>query len=589
MFQGLPAQHPICPTHSPRALAIDLQEGSRGWVCCAGSPPQMLPCMPIRLPVEADPNLHVQIDAPAAEQHMQSGAGTSHMPWYQQGPPPPTAPLPPTHSWFFVPLLHAAARRLAPQAQRAWEADARFSVVWHRYLFLLQSAQPIRPDALVRALAVLQQLAAAGGQPCPPAEARLLDSLVHETSCLPATTLAHFAWAWNLFTLPGGYIPATAQEALLQSFLGAEEASALVQSLAVAPATGAAAAVPPSPGPSSSSSTTSSSANNGSGSSDSSSTSSSPPLSVPNAASPSEQQRPRQQTSPAPADADDMPTSHAPPMPPHSNSLQGRNLREALVSLDACDVRDLLRQPCPTFRTPPAFIKGPLRQALLLALSHIQAASDPLGTDAARAWKLWLLLPRMLLHRPAAAACVAKPELRARFDKFFRGDWLALLQEAEASSTPRPHPVMSRTSTPVHAEPSTLLTSANCPLPAKPCWQAHSRQAMTPHSRNCGTPLGGPQNRTPRLSRRSSTGLRHHQLLWHRTCCSPISVAEGAELHLDPPVTPPRSFASSSMTPQQPSPCTLSRRALRVRSCPSVRHKLLVWGASLPCASLRAV
>ena len=56
-----------------------------------------------------------------------------------------------------------------------------------------------------------------------------------------------------------------------------------------------------------------------------------------------------------------------------------------------------------------------------------------------------------------------------------------------------------------------------------------------------------------------------------------------------PPVTPPRTFASSSMTPQQPSPCTLSRRALRVRSCPSVRHKLLVWGASLPCASLRAV
>ena len=66
--------------------------------------------------------------------------------------------------------------------------------------------------------------------------------------------------------------------------------------------------------------------------------------------------------------------------PPDSNSLQGRNLREALASLDARDVRDLLRQSVLPHLPHPAFINGPLRQALLLASSHIQAASDPLGT-----------------------------------------------------------------------------------------------------------------------------------------------------------------------------------------------------------------
>ena len=79
----------------------------------------------------------------------------------------------------------------------------------------------------------------------------------------------------------------------------------------------------------------------------------------------------------------------------------------------------------------------------------------------------------MLLHRPAAAARVAKPELRARFDKFFRGDWLALLQEAEASSTPRPHPVDepdvdARTSRAVHLAHLGELSAARQALLASP-------------------------------------------------------------------------------------------------------------------------
>ena len=196
------SERPICPTHGPRALAIDMREGSRGWVCCAASPPQLLPCMPVRLPVSATPEPGPQSAAPPTE----AATHLPHaiMPWFQQGPPLPSTPRPPTHSWIFVPLLHAAARRLTTSAERAWEADARFAGVWQRYVVLLRNAPPVPPEVLLRTLDALQQLATASGHPCPPAEAALLQSLAHETSCLPASTLAHFPWAWQLFTLAGG-------------------------------------------------------------------------------------------------------------------------------------------------------------------------------------------------------------------------------------------------------------------------------------------------------------------------------------------------------------------------------------------------
>ena len=55
LLQDVPSERPICPTHGPRALAIDMREGSRGWVCCAASPPQLLPCMPVSATPEPGP------------------------------------------------------------------------------------------------------------------------------------------------------------------------------------------------------------------------------------------------------------------------------------------------------------------------------------------------------------------------------------------------------------------------------------------------------------------------------------------------------------------------------------------------------
>ena len=48
-----------------------------------------------------------------------------------------------------------------------------------------------------------------------------------------------------------------------------------------------------------------------------------------------------------------------------------------------------------------------------------------------RGWMLFLLLPRMLLHRPGRGGMVSKPKLVARFEMFVRGEWQALIEAGQ--------------------------------------------------------------------------------------------------------------------------------------------------------------
>ena len=109
---------------------------------------------------------------------------------------------------------------------------------------------------------------------------------------------------------------------------------------------------------------------------------------------------------PSPADEDALPVAAS--VARHPIGLRGRQLRDAFASLDAHDASAMLRQPCHMFRTPPLFVKGLLRHAMQFALTHILQASAQ-SREAERAWKLWLLLPRMLLHRPAGAQRLLNP------------------------------------------------------------------------------------------------------------------------------------------------------------------------------------
>ena len=80
---------------------------------------------------------------------------------------------------------------------------------------------------------------------------------------------------------------------------------------------------------------------------------------------------------------------------------------------------------CASLATCSGHVKGPLRHAMQFALTYIVQASAQ-SREAERAWKLWLLLPRMLLRR-AGAQRLPKSELRERYDRFSHGDWAALL------------------------------------------------------------------------------------------------------------------------------------------------------------------
>ena len=53
-----------------------------------------------------------------------------------------------------------------------------------------------------------------------------------------------------------------------------------------------------------------------------------------------------------------------------------------------------------------------------------------------RAWRLFCLLPKMLLHRPRREGWLGKETLCDRFDNYARGKWAELLASARAAGAP---------------------------------------------------------------------------------------------------------------------------------------------------------
>ena len=80
-------------------------------------------------------------------------------------------------------------------------------------------------------------------------------------------------------------------------------------------------------------------------------------------------------------------------------------------------------------------MKGAFRGALRLAMDEAIAgneAHDEPRQD--RAWKLFMLLPRMLLQRPGRGGVVPKKKIQERLTAFAAGQWAELVRESMVSA-----------------------------------------------------------------------------------------------------------------------------------------------------------
>ena len=109
---------------------------------------------------------------------------------------------------------------------------------------------------------------------------------------------------------------------------------------------------------------------------------------------------------------------------------RGPALREALESLDLVDTRMFALRGA-VMKTVPKFLFGPFRNALKFAMEEATTGvPDRESVRQARGWKLLLLIPRLLLHRPPGGARIPKRKLVERFEKFSRGEWHDLIRES---------------------------------------------------------------------------------------------------------------------------------------------------------------
>ena len=85
-------------------------------------------------------------------------------------------------------------------------------------------------------------------------------------------------------------------------------------------------------------------------------------------------------------------------------------------------------------KVPPTFFRGAYRSAVRLALQEIVSGMELQNRlRVLRGWKLFILIPRLLLFRPARGGKVPKNQLLDRLSKFTEGQWFDLLGKSPRS------------------------------------------------------------------------------------------------------------------------------------------------------------
>lgn len=320
--------------------------------------------------------------------------------WARRGPPAGLVTTP-TNSWCYVPLLHAATGTMAPATAALWEHEPRSAPWWATARQTLAEAPPVRPAQLLDALAASEAAEAAA------CHARLRAA----TAGLPAAACVHLGWALRHLLAPGhsGYAPAAAQEILLQVFGGlafAANLDRLTDSFRLAGPPGTAlgdqgptaAALPAAPAA---------------------------PPPVPPAETISDTE--------ASASADEV------PCPPEASSPPATLRPGSWRFLDDVDLAAEFERPVRTMQSVPRFLAPGLRHAFLISLRAL-AAPRATPQQQCRAWKLFLLTPRLLLRPTAASGPAGRELLLQRLAAFEAGRWERLLDDARGPAPARAAP-----------------------------------------------------------------------------------------------------------------------------------------------------
>ena len=123
--------------------------------------------------------------------------------------------------------------------------------------------------------------------------------------------------------------------------------------------------------------------------------------------------------------------------PGHRNTAEDREFQSSPQNgtpsevFDDIDLEEEFQHRFQVLQGFPAHLKWRFRQAARVALeARHNAVHNNDHTMEVRAWKLFLLLPFMLLRKARGVGKVGKDELSRRFDKFSEGQRRILLEEA---------------------------------------------------------------------------------------------------------------------------------------------------------------
>ena len=100
----------------------------------------------------------------------------------------------------------------------------------------------------------------------------------------------------------------------------------------------------------------------------------------------------------------------------------------AFASLDEVNLETEFHHRATVMRCPPKFLSGAYVSAMRVAMQEIRVGrAENNELRRIRGWKLFFMLPRMLLQKPGKGGLVPKSKLRERFAQFADGRWMDLI------------------------------------------------------------------------------------------------------------------------------------------------------------------